>query len=77
MKKRIKKRSLKKTAKYLRRDIKNLEIENENLKENLKKERENLIYEIAELDDLKREKENNKFTENFNKHYGFIKKLVG
>ena len=42
MKKNIKKKGLKKTCKDLRRDIKRLE-----------QEKENLIYELAKLDDIK------------------------
>ena len=62
MKKNIKKKGLKKTCKDLRRDIKRLE-----------QEKEKLIYERAELDDIKY----SKLVENFEKNYPFIKKLGG
>lgn len=62
MKKNIKKKGLKKTCKDLRRDIKRLE-----------QEKEKLIYELAELDDIKY----SKLVENFEKNYPFIKKLGG
>ena len=62
MKKNIKKKGLKKTYKDLRRDIKRLE-----------QEKEKLIYELAELDDIKY----SKLVENFEKNYPFIKRLGG
>ena len=58
----MKKKGLKKTCKDLRRDIKRLE-----------QEKEKLIYELAELDDIKY----SKLVENFEKNYPFIKKLGG
>ena len=62
MKKNIKKKGLKKTCKDLRRYIKRLE-----------QEKEKLIYELAELDDIKY----SKLVENFEKNYPFIKRLGG
>lgn len=62
MKKNIKKKGLKKTYKDLRRDIKRLG-----------KEKEKLIYELAELDEIK----HSRLVENFEKNYPFIKRLGG
>ena len=66
MKKKIKKKGLKKTIKDLRRDIKRLE-----------QEKEKLIYELVELDEIKKEKEDDNLKKNFEEHFSFIKKLGG
>ena len=66
MKKKIKKKGLKKTIKDLRRYIKRLG-----------QEKEKLIYELVELDEIKKEKEDDNLKKNFEEHFSFIKKLVG
>ena len=66
MKKKIKKKGLKKTIKDLRRYIKRLG-----------QEKEKLIYELVELDEIKKEKEDDNLKKNFEEHFSFIKKLLG